>query len=368
MNTKYRLLADQLRDLICISLETGTEKLPTEMELCARYRVSRQTVRRTLSLLEEEHLILRRQGSGAYLTGVLPDSRGSTIGLLVPSEQEYAYPALIGDIKSRLSRNHFSCRVFVTENRVDRERQILKELSEHPLRGLIIEGCKSALPNPNYDLYEKLKKSGVPLLFLGNYYPALTGVPYLKDDNLYGGRLLVKHLLSRGHRRIAGLFRRDDLKGLERYYGFAAALRDAGYPADDDQIGWFDSEEYALLEQKQNTDFLSLFLQRRLTGCTAVVCHNDEIAYYLIRELQYRGLNVPKDISVVSFEQSYLSELSPVRVTSLSHKPHEPGTAAAEMMLRKCKGISLSYQEIPCGLVRKESDCDIPAEYSPASF
>ena len=41
---------------------------------------------------------------------------------------------------------------------------------------------------------------------------------------------------------------------------------------------------------------------------------------------------------------------------------------AAEMMLQKCKGISPSYQEIPCGLVMKESDCDIPAEYSPASF
>lgn len=368
MSTKYQFLADQLRDLIRISLETGTEKLPTEMELCAKYHISRQTVRKTLSLLEEEKLILRRQGSGAYLTGILPDSRGNTIGLLIPSDQEYAYPALISDIKSRLSQNHFNCHVFVTGNRVDRERQILETLSEQPLRGLIIEGCKSALPNPNYNLYEKLKKSGVPLLFLGNYYPALTDVPYIKDDNLYGGQLLTKHLLSRGHRQIAGIFRRDDLKGLERYYGFAAAMRDAGLPVSEDRIGWFDSEDYDLLEQKQNTDFLSLFLQKKLTDCTAVVCHNDEIAYYLIRELQYRGLHVPKDISVVSFEQSYLSGLSPVRITSLAHKPHEPGTAAAEMMLRKCKGISLSYQEIPCKLVMKESDCDIPAQYSPVSF
>ncbi|MBO5093301.1 MAG: GntR family transcriptional regulator [Lachnospiraceae bacterium] len=368
MSTKYQLLADQLRDFIRVSLNNGTEKLPTEMELCAKYRISRQTVRKTLSLLEQENLILRRQGSGIYLTGILPDSSNSTIGLLVPNEQEYTYPTLISDIKSRLSLNHFKCQVFVTGNRVDRERQILEQLLERPLRGLMIEGCKSALPNPNQDIYDKLKKSGVPLLFLENYYPAMADIPYIKDDNLYGGQLLVKYLLSRGHKQIAGLFRRDDQKGLERYYGFAAAMRDAGRPVSEDRIGWFDSEDYDLLEKKQNTDFLSLFLQKRLAGCTAVVCYNDEIAYYLVRELQYKGLHIPKDISIVSFEQSYLSELSTVRITSLAHKPHELGQAAAEMILQKCKGISPSYQEIPCQLVKKESDCDIPAEYSPAFF
>ena len=368
MYTKYQLLAERLRDLIRISLEEGSEKLPTEMELCAQYHISRQTVRQALSILEQEKLICRRQGSGAYLTGIMPDSSDNTIGLLIPDEQEYNYPALINDIKVRLALNHFQCKVFLTENRIDRERQILTELSENPLRGLIIEGCKSALPNPNYDLYEKLEKSEMPLLFLSNYYPSMTGIPYLKDDAIYGAQLLIQHLLTHGHKNIAGIFRRDDMQGLERYHGFCTALRDAGYPVNDDMIEWFDSEELFLLEKKQNTDFLSSFLHRKLHGCSAIVCHNDEIAYWLIRELQYLKLHVPKDISVVSFEHSYLSELSSVRITTLAHEAHEMGTTAAEMILQKCKGISLSYQEIPCQLLKKESDCDIPAEYTPASF
>ena len=54
MAIKYKWLADRLKEMIFSYIEKGIEKLPTEQELCERFRVSRQTVRLSLSLLEEE--------------------------------------------------------------------------------------------------------------------------------------------------------------------------------------------------------------------------------------------------------------------------------------------------------------------------
>ena len=72
MAAKYLLLADRLREELSRGGGQAGYKLPTEQELSRQYRLSRQTVRHALRLLEEEGLIRRRQGSGSYATGLLP--------------------------------------------------------------------------------------------------------------------------------------------------------------------------------------------------------------------------------------------------------------------------------------------------------
>lgn len=73
MAIKYKWLAERLKEMIYSDIEKGIEKLPTEQELCERFRVSRQTVRLSLSLLEEEGLIVKKQGSGSFITGLLTE-------------------------------------------------------------------------------------------------------------------------------------------------------------------------------------------------------------------------------------------------------------------------------------------------------
>ena len=141
-----------------------------------------------------------------------------------------------------------------------------------------------------------------------------------------------------GHTRIAGLFKIDDAQGPERYLGAACCLRDLGLELCDRHVGWFRTRDV------------------ELSGCTAVICHNDETAYWLVKELSYADIHVPRDISVVCFDNSYLSNLSKVRLTTLSHKPHEMGANAADTMIRLLQGIPSVSQELPWELIKKESD------------
>lgn len=354
--SKYETLSKQLTEQIARNLELGITALPTEAQLCADYGVSRQTVRAALALLRQKGLIESRQGSGSFATGLSPTIAKNHIPILIASSQEYIYPHLLADIRLALNEWGYQLDVLPTNNHINIERTHLLTLLENPPRGLIIEGTKSALPTPNFDLYERLKAAGTRLLFLHGCCPALSGEVCIKDDNYYGGYLLAGHLTSLGHTHIAGLFKLDDAQGPERYLGAACCLRDLGLTLKDENVGWFVSSDLETLQKRQDTRFLASYSKEQLSGCTAVICYNDEIAYWLVKELSYAGIRVPKDLSVVCFDNSYLSDLSRVRITTLTHRPHEMGRRVADTMVQLLKGVPAISQEIPWELVRKESD------------
>ena len=228
-------------------------------------------------------------------------------------------------------------------------------LLKNPPRGLIVEGSKSALPNPNLDLYRRLMKTGCRIVFLFNYYPALPDCLCVKDDNYYGSTLLVQYLAAQGHREIGGIFKADDMQGVERYQGYMEAMRDLGLPLSDERVFWYGSRELDRLLHSRDTRFLRNMVTDCLSGCTAVVCYNDIIAYYLVDELLLAGYELPSGMAITAFDNTYFSNSDILTVTTLSHQPHEMGTRAAEAMIRQLSGQPVSSQEARWKLNLKES-------------
>lgn len=372
MAIKYKWLVEQLREIISDSIQKGINKLPTEQELAVRYRVSRQTVRAALAVLEDEREIRRIKGSGAYITGLSSLEDRNIVGILIPDEQQYEYPALINDIRVALTAEGFSCKVYPTHNHVDQERQILQFLLKSPLRALIVEPVKSALPSPNTELYQKLIQKGTSILFLGCAYPQLSQIPVIYEDNLYGAGLLVQSLVEKGHSSIAGIFQMDDQRGLERYQGFLDAMQNQGLTVPDRNICWYTTQELDDFRQSQDISFLKKFLERITPDYTAFICEDDFIAWLLWEELslgqekkiathaslssslQSTGFKTTSadhsfetTIALAAFNTSYLTTSGLLRATTLTHQTHQPGTLAAQMSINKLKGLPVSSQEVP---------------------
>ena len=372
MAIKYKWLVEQLREIISDSIQKGSNKLPTEQELAVRYRVSRQTVRAALAVLEDEREIRRIKGSGAYITGLSSLEDRNIVGILIPDEQQYEYPALINDIRMALAAEGFSCKVYPTHNHVDQERQILQFLLKSPLRALIVEPVKSALPSPNTELYQKLIQKGTSILFLGCAYPQLSQIPVIYEDNLYGAGLLVQSLVEKGHSSIAGIFQMDDQRGLERYQGFLDAMQNQGLTVPDRNICWYTTQELDDFRQSQDISFLKKFLERITPDYTAFICEDDFIAWLLWEELslgqekkiathaslssslQSTGFKTTSadhsfetTIALAAFNTSYLTTSGLLRATTLTHQTHQPGTLAAQMSINKLKGLPVSSQEVP---------------------
>lgn len=354
MAIKYKWLAEKLKERIHQNILNGIDKLPPEEELAKKYKVSRQTVRKALALLQQNGFIEKRQGSGSYITGLLPE-KDNRVALLVCTTREYIYPALIEDIKKSLFSAGYELTVFATDNDTFTERRILRFLLEAPPRGLIVEGCKSALPNMNIDLYQQLQFEGTQLVFLHNNYPELGSVPYVKDDNYGGSYALVKHFYDLGHRKIGGIFYADDLQGVERFHGFIEAMRDYDLPVREEQVAWFRTLDYQQLQYMHNTRFFQGFLDRLLDFCSAIIIYNDEIAYWLIKELYQNHPGSFDGLALASFDNTYLSNTNYLRLTTLAHKPHEMGERVAKVMIDKLKGLPVRSQEVPWKLQQKES-------------
>ena len=304
MAIKYKQIAEKLREIIQHNTRYGIDKLPTEQELCKKYRVSRQTIRQALDVVEKEGLIKRVQGSGSFITGLSTDSSANIIGLLIFSEDEYIYPALIEDIRHTLYPEGFTLKVYNTFNNPDIEREILKTLLINPLRGLIIQGSKSALPSPNLDIIRELQGKGVNIIFLHNYYDGLKNITYIKDDNYGGAYSLVRHLHELGHERIGGIFHSEDRQGIERYRGYIEAMRDYNLPVTDSMVEWFRSREYNSLENKHDTTFLRNMFPSLLENCTAIIIYNDELAYHFITELYTINKEYARNVAIASFDNT----------------------------------------------------------------
>lgn len=354
MAPKYQSIADSLRQEIESGQYSNRQLLPTEQLLCQRFQISRQTVRRALSLLEDEGLITRRQGSGSRLRQhEKPEALlNCAIAVVTTYISDYIFPGILRGMETVLSANSSAPLLFATQNQVSVERKILQTLlTMKDLDGVLVEGTKTALPNPNLDLYQKLIDRGVRLVFINGIYPELSDTPSVLADNYGGGRMLVEHLHRKGHQNIAGIFKNDDMQGTLRYAGYAEALRDLGLPFEDERIRWYNTE--------QRKDFLSeTFVDSVLEGfqgCSAIVCYNDEVAIRVVSRLQKRGIRVPEEMAVVSFDNSQYSDLAPARLTSLSHGSRNLGELAANLMLHQLRGEECGSKIVSWQLVERES-------------
>jgi GntR family transcriptional regulator of arabinose operon len=80
-------------------------------------------------------------------------------------------------------------------------------------------------------------------------------------------------------------------------------------------------------------DLLIALVMRTLRDCSAVVCYNDEAALQVLNVLQENGVDVPGEIELVSFDNSTIAQLSPVKFLSLSNPKEHLGQLAAQKLI-----------------------------------
>ena len=332
MQKKYERIVSWVQT----ELENGAlrrgDKLPSENELMERFRVSRQTVRRAMEELTEKGIVEGRRGSGTYVTvntRRYAAGKEIRIAVMLTYVDTYIFPSIIKGIESVLSSEGCTLQIAMTDNAVEKERMLLKEfIHTQSVDGIIAETVKSALPNPNMELYREIENMGIPVLFVNSYYKELD-IPHISMDDRKAGYLAAKHLAECGHTRIGGIFKADDGQGHLRYAGYTDALMEQEIKIRGDQVIWIDSEELRTMGE-ESAKFL-----KRLKGCTACVCYNDETAYKIVEIFRKAGHRVPEDLSVVGIDNSGLAKFCPVPLTSVENPVEKLGRTAAERMTWK---------------------------------
>ena len=328
---KYQKLYNWCRTLITSGVIKNNEKFPSENILQKKFGYSRQTVRTALNQLETDGLIVRIKGSGTYVSyeNKSQNSEKPRVGLLLSYFSDYLFPMVYDGIESVLTEKGYEIDVAVTKNSLNDEAMYLEGLLSGNLSGLIIEGTRTTFPNPNIRFYEEIRKRNIPTLFIHNHYSNLR-FDSVEMADAQASYEATKILIQNGHRRIGGIFKYDDYQGIERYRGFIECLSDYGIRFNDDCIRWYSTKD---MEEKLSKKGL-LRLYRRTKDCTAMVLYNDEVAEYYMDFLEEKGLSVPEDISIVSFDNAELSQEREPKILSVIHPKYQLGRVTARNLLR----------------------------------
>lgn len=329
-------LVNWIREEIADGKFVPGQKLYSENELKDMFHMSRQTVRHAISILEKEGVLDRKRGSGTYVssgTGRNHSDR-KRISVVTTYVDGYIFPKTIQGIENTLFEHGYSVQIAFTNNQIAREKVILEDiLRRDEVAGLIVETTQSGIPNPNLKLYETFRERGIPVMFINSYYPRLP-MPHVSLNDKMAGAKATEHLLEMGHCKIGGIFKLDDGQGHMRYAGYQEALQKAGLEVNDSNIMWIDT-----VSMKQWEKYRPLILSR-LKGCTALVCYNDQVAMGVLEILKEDGIRVPEDLSIVSIDNSELTNVGDVRLTSVSHPMDRLGEKAARNLLRMIKDSS----------------------------
>lgn len=251
--------------------------------------------------------------------------RTLTIGVLSQAIDSPFYAEGLRGMELRLSRAGYAA-LFMSGNwnEVDEER-CMREFIDRGVDGIIMfSGCLG-------DAAVKEFAKRVPVVVTGRTLRA-PHVYSLPIDDRRGALLAMQHLLGLGHRRIAFIAGSDNHPdALERLAGYKVALQEAGLPFDPRLVVSGDwREEGGLRATNQLLESGIRF--------SAIFCVNDQSAHGAYLALFRKGLSVPKDVSVVGFDDLPSSSYSLPPLTCVRQSVRVIGECSAEAILALIAG------------------------------
>lgn len=339
---------DRVFDALKQSIADGEYRpggpLPSEHELVERFGFSRQTIRAALGRLKAEGELYAVQGKGSFVAQ--PAHRATKrVAHISIRINDYIFPSILRGIESVLAEEGYSLMLYSTANSLWNERRILQSLRTDAVDGIIISGTKSALPNPNIPLFQRIAASGIPLVFINSCYAGLDSgsFSYVVMDDYAGGYRLAELMIQQGMTNVGGIFKADDMQSFHRCHGFLAACCRCGVKFDDTNFLWFSSEDV------RNYASIGAMLEQ-LRSCDALLCFNDEVVRSLLPELA--SFPWERLRYICSFDHVYPIALERIACISLIHPGEEMGRIAARQVLERIRGgpgagVVLPWREPP---------------------
>lgn len=161
-------------------------------------------------------------------------------------------------------------------------------------------------------MVQDIQKRRLPVVLI-DPYPSVPEADTIAIENEEGARLAVEHLTALGHRRIAMLAGGRGRPSIEeRIKGFREAYRRMGLAWKPDWL--WDAPELSFQEGYERT----IAGLRKCPDVTALFCANDETAAGALRAARESGFRIPKDFSVVGFDNITMSNYTDPPLTTVS--------------------------------------------------
>lgn len=271
--------------------------------------------------------------------------RSATIGVAITDLADPYYVDLMIGIEAAADAFNYQVILSSFYRDPDRELAVVYDFNQRRADGIIITGSyvENAYMDPDNNYFK-------PIVVINSLtYPYSVSV-----DRTLGVRLIIEYLVALGHTRIAHVAQPRD--GLDRLDGYRLALAEFNLPVDESLIvqcdGGIAGGIQAVPELLKNPDLP-----------TAIFCFNDLTAIGVINALRELGYQVPRDMSVVGFDDLALSAYYHPALTTIHQPSQEVGKKAVEMLVRLMNGdTSVTPQVMVPKLVVRRSTAAVTGE------
>ncbi len=316
-------------------------------DIAKKSGVSRSTVSRVINnhpnvskkVREYVKEVIRQTGYQPHPAArALVSNRTWTCGLILPRTinsffTDPYYPCLIQGVAQACSKQNYTFSLFLMGDKDDEDR-IFSRVSR---RGFM-DGILFQSDQRGDTLIDKLADSGIPLVILGRPFQGKK-ISYVDIDNIESVEMAIKYLLGAGHKRIGAITGpQNTTVGIDRKIGYKQALLKNNIPIDDTLI----------VEGTFTEDSGYMGMKKLLPAKPdAVFAASDQMALGAMRAIYEVGLDIPKDISIIGYDDFPL--VSPARpsLTTLRQPISKFGLEALNMLIDLVEnGLNPSRQVI----------------------
>ncbi len=320
------------------------EKLMSPNEMSKVFHVSLLKVNNTLSTLKKEKLIVYFPKKGYFVSGYRYRRVSEhIIGVVSNGGAEEPMKRMYNAMESVFNENGFDMLVRNSGNSQSREEKILRSFLAAHVDGVIVDPSSSQMLCRHMEVYRRLGQQQIPFIFINSSYPQMIDRPRIGVDDQKGGYLQTRHLIATGRKKIVGIFRADDGRGVERHKGYVNALQEAGMRYRPELVIWYQSVEK---NKKAQVILENIILSEE--GCDGIVCYDDSMARSVMYYLFSKGYRIPEEIGIVGYGNSDPAASGELGITTIAQPDALIGERASGLLLELIGGA----REPESGLIR----------------
>lgn len=302
-----------------IAREAGVSKATVSRVLNRPEKVAEETRRKVLAVMQRKNYRPNplARGLNTRKTGV--------IGVLVSDITNPFYAVMVRSIEEVCRAHQYHIFLCNTGGRVEEEELYLRSLLERRVDGIILGATQTDSP-----IVDILKDVDIPFIFVSRLPRERERYDYVMVDNVLGGYMATKYLISLGHTKIAYLAGRwTTSSNLDRFEGYKKALQEAGIEIREEYV--YHGEFTMDGGYREGIRIVSASGDRP----TAVFCANDAMAIGLLEACHEQGVRVPEELSVIGFDDIPLSAFRSIQLTTISQSIAEVGALSGKILLDK---------------------------------
>ncbi|MGH9098851.1 MAG: LacI family DNA-binding transcriptional regulator, partial [Acidimicrobiales bacterium] len=254
---------------------------------------------------------------------------------VIPDINNPLFPPMVRGVEDRLFQDGFVALLGNTESDSDRQRRIFEGMVDRRVDGLVLATAR------RHDVsIGELVEHGIPVVLL-NRVVEDRALPSVSVDDAAGICMVVEHLRSLGHERIAHIAGPQSMStGFARYNGFVSEMQKTGAAHDERFVAFAGS--FSIAEGDRCASRLLVEPDRP----TAIIAGNDMLALGCYSAVERAGLRCPEDVSIVGFnDMPFIDRVNPP-LTTVRIPHYDLGVHAAELLLGRLREPEAPFEVV----------------------